>query len=77
MAQEPTVRLSTLAGQTQFRIGQPIPVALTFESTGAMRHSVLTAVPPRRIRLQTPDEFTAEPPTGWVDPLQDLQTAAA
>jgi hypothetical protein len=73
IAQEPTVRLSTMDGKTQFRIGQPITVTLTFESTGAMKHSVLTAVPPRRIRPQIPDQFTAEPVTRWVDPLKDLQ----
>jgi hypothetical protein len=73
MAQQPAVRLSTPAGQTQFRIGQPITVTLTFETTGAVKYSVLAAVPPRRIRPQTPDQFTAEPATGWVDPLKDLQ----
>jgi hypothetical protein len=73
MAQQPTVRLSTIAGKTQFRIGEPIAAKLTFETTGGIKYSVLTAVPPRRIRPQTPDQFTAEPATGWVDPLKDLQ----
>ena len=73
MAQQPAVRLSTADGQTQFRIGQPITVTLAFQTTGAMKYSVLTAVPPRRIRPQTPDQFIAEPATGWVDPLKDLQ----
>jgi hypothetical protein len=73
MAQQPAVRLGTIGGQTQFRIGQPIAITLTFETTGAVKYSVLTAVPPRRIRPQTPDQFTAEPATGWVDPLKDLQ----
>ena len=73
LAQQPAVRLSTSAGQTQFRIGQPIAVTLTFEATGAMKYSVLTAMTPRSIRPQTPDRFTAEPATGWVDPLKDLQ----
>lgn len=74
MAQESAVRLrlSAVAGQTQFRIGQPISVALTFETTGTQSFSVSTAVRPRRLRPQTPDEFSAEPATGWVDPLRDL-----
>ena len=35
--QEPAVRLrlSTVSGQTQFHIGQPITVTLTFETAGA------------------------------------------
>ena len=71
MAQQPALRLGTIGGQTQFRIGQPIAVTLTFEST--VKYSVLTGVPPRHIRPQAPDQFTAEPGTGWVDPLKDLQ----
>ncbi|HTB19445.1 MAG TPA: hypothetical protein VK708_15095, partial [Bryobacteraceae bacterium] len=78
-AQEPAapagvqLRLATLGGQTQFRIGQPIWVTLTFEAASAPNYSVSTAVPLRHLRPQTPDQFTAEPAAGWVDPLKDLQ----
>jgi len=67
------LRLATLGGQTQFRIGQPIRVTLTFEAASAPNYSVSTAVPLRHLRPQTPDQFTAEPAAGWVDPLKDLQ----
>jgi len=70
------LRLNTANGQTQFRIGQSIPIVLTFESDKATNDSVLTGVTPRRIRPQMPDQFSAEPATGWVDPLQDLQWTA-
>src|ERR1700678_3833089 len=73
MAQGPAVRLSAIGGKTQFRIGQPITVTLTFETAGATKYSVVVAVPPRHLRPQAPDQFTAEPATGWVDPLKDLQ----
>jgi hypothetical protein len=74
LAQEPVVRLQlrTVAGQRQFHIGQPIPVTLTFETDSAQSSSVSTAVLPRRLRPQKPDQFSAEPATGWVDPLGDL-----
>ncbi|HXJ39607.1 MAG TPA: HEAT repeat domain-containing protein, partial [Bryobacteraceae bacterium] len=73
-AQEPPVRLrlGTAAGQTQFHIGEPIPVTLTFETAGSQRVPIATGVAPRRLRPQTPDEFSAEPAEGWVDPLKDL-----
>ena len=70
------LRLSTANGQTQFRIGQSIPIVLTFESDKSTNDSVLTDVTPRRIRPQMPDQFSAEPAAGWVDPLQDLQWTA-
>jgi hypothetical protein len=75
LAQEPDVRLrlTDITGQTQFRIGQTIVLTLTFDTTGANKYSVLASVRPRNIRPQTPDQFTAEPATGWVDPLKDLQ----
>jgi hypothetical protein len=78
LAQQPAARsgvrlsLSTLAGLTQFHIGQPITVILTFETAGDS-YSIATDVPPRRLRPQIPDQFTAEPADGWVDPLKDLQ----
>jgi hypothetical protein len=73
LAQGPSVRLGTTGGQTQFRIGQPIAITLTFETVADAKYSVVIAVPSRRIRPQAPDQFTAEPATGWVDPLKDLQ----
>ncbi len=66
------LRLSTPAGETRFHIGESIPVTLTFESTSSQSFSVATGAAPRRIRPQTPDEFSAEPAAGWVDPLKDL-----
>lgn len=74
MSQQPPValRLSTPAGETRFHIGESIPVTLTFESTSSQSFSVATGAAPRRIRPQTPDEFSAQPAEGWVDPLKDL-----
>lgn len=74
MSQEPParLRLSTATGKTQFHIGEPISVTLTFETAGPQRLSVATGVSFRRLRPQKPDEFSAEPATGWVDPLKDL-----
>jgi hypothetical protein len=74
MSQQPPVhlRLGTPGGETQFHIGESIPVTLTFETTGSQSFPVATAAAPRRIRPQTPDEFSAEPDAGWVDPLKDL-----
>jgi hypothetical protein len=74
MAQEPPVRLrlGTAAGQTQFHIGEPIPVTLTFETAGSQHFTIATGVALRRLRPQTPDEFSAEPAAGWVDPLKEL-----
>jgi hypothetical protein len=73
LAQGPSLRLSTIGGQTQFRIGQPINIAFTFETVADAKYSVVIAAPSRRIRPLAPDQFTAEPATGWVDPLKDLQ----
>ena len=78
LAQEPTVRLrlGTVGNQTQFHIGQPISLTLTFQTDGTRSFPVLTVVRPRRIRPQAPDEFSAEPAAGWVDPLGDLTWTA-
>ena len=64
MSQQPPVqlRLGTPGGETRFHIGESIPVTLTFETTGSQSLSVATGAAPRRIRPQTPDEFSAEPP---------------
>jgi hypothetical protein len=74
MSQESPVRLrlSTAARKTQFHIGEPIPVTLTFETDGPRSLSVATGVSLRRIRPQKPDEFSVKPAAGWVDPLKDL-----
>ena len=74
MSQQPPVqlRLGTPGGETRFHIGESIPITLTFETTGSQSFSVATGAASRRIRPQTPDEFSAEPAAGWVDPLKDL-----
>ena len=74
MSQQPPVqlRLGTPGGDARFHIGESIPITLTFETTGSQSLSVATGAAPRRIRPQTPDEFSAEPAAGWVDPLKDL-----
>ncbi|MDP9170207.1 MAG: hypothetical protein M3N54_06300 [Acidobacteriota bacterium] len=74
MSQQPPVQLSlvTTGGETRFHIGESIPVTLIFETGGSQSFSVATGAAPRRIQPQTPDEFSAEPATGWVDPLRDL-----
>jgi hypothetical protein len=66
------LRLGTQAGKTLFHIGEPISVTLTFETGGPQSFSIATGTGLRRIRTQMPDEFSAEPAVGWVDPLKDL-----
>jgi hypothetical protein len=74
MSQQPPVqlRLGTPGGGARFHIGESIPITMTFEATGSQSFSVATGAAPRRIRPQTPDEFSAEPAAGWIDPLKDL-----
>jgi hypothetical protein len=74
LAQEPIVRLllGTVGGRTQFQLGQEIKLTLTFETDNTQKVSIVTGVRRRHVRLQTPDEFSAEPATGWIDPLGDL-----
>jgi hypothetical protein len=66
------LRLGTQAGKRLFHIGEPISVTLTFETGGPQSFSIATGTGLRRIRTQMPDEFSAEPAVGWVDPLKDL-----
>jgi hypothetical protein len=66
------LRLGTPGGEARFHIGESIPITLTFETMGSQSFSVATGAAARRIRPQTPDEFSAEPAAGWVDPLKDL-----
>jgi len=73
MSQQPPVQLRLgTAGETRFHIGESIPVTLTFETTGSGSFSVATGTGLRRLRPQKPDEFSAEPAEGWVDPIKDV-----
>lgn len=70
------LRLATADGRTEFRIGERIPVALIFESTGSQTFQISKDTGMRRLRPQGQDEFTATPATGWADPLAWLPWTA-
>jgi hypothetical protein len=74
-AQEPAVRLrlGTTGGRVEFHIGEPIPVTLNFEVRGPQGFQISTDIRLRHLRPQGPDEFSATPADGCVDPLGDLQ----
>src|SRR5258708_5898150 len=74
-AQEPAVhpRLATAGGRIEFHIGEPIPITLDFEVNGPQSFQISTDIRLRHLRPQAPDEFSATPADGWVDPLGDLQ----
>jgi hypothetical protein len=73
-AQQPAahVRLGTVGNQTQFHIGQPIPITLDFETDGPQNLLVDTDARLRHLKPQGRDVFSATPEDGWVDPLEDL-----
>jgi hypothetical protein len=64
-AQEISLTLQTLNGQKQFRVGEAIPVLLTFTSRFPSRYLVWT-VPTREIMGEEYDRFLIEPAEGTV-----------
>jgi hypothetical protein len=75
VGQPPSVhfRLGTVGNQTQFRVGQAIPVTLDFETDSSQIFRVDTDVRIRHLELQEFDVFTATPQDGFVDPLEHLR----
>src|SRR5579872_2967289 len=74
------LRLGTVGGKTEYRIGEAIPISLDFQYAGAESLRVLSDVRIRTIRPQKPDEFSATSldgfTDGWADPLGDLHWLA-
>lgn len=66
------LHLGTVGGQKEFHLGEPIPVTLDFEVKGPQSFQISTDIRLRHLRPQAPDEFSATPADGWVDPLKDL-----
>ena len=62
-AQQPAahVRLGTVGNQTQFHIGQPIPITLDFETDGPQNLLVDTDARLRHLKPQGRDVFSATP----------------
>ena len=58
----------TQGGQTTFRIGEVIPIDLSFTSTSPQAYEFDTATYDRSGRLNT-ESFAIEPRNGWDDPL--------
>ena len=71
-----TLRLGTVANQTQFHIGEPIALTLDFETKNKDSVRVFTDVWVRRLKPQGRDEFSATPKEGWRDPLGHLRWLA-
>ncbi|HEU4390998.1 MAG TPA: hypothetical protein VFV34_24545 [Blastocatellia bacterium] len=70
--QQPDVRLrvETVDGRTEFRIGELIPLKLSFTSTVTKKYQINMASYDRSGRMSY-EEFLLEPAAGWSDPLED------
>jgi hypothetical protein len=70
-AQPRDVRLQveTAGGATRFRIGEVIPLRLSFTSTAAKKYRINLATYDRSGRMNYED-FLLEPEAGWSDPLK-------
>lgn len=73
MAQTPEVelRLAAANGQTSFRMGEPIPLELTYTSTVPGKYSVFGGGTDRLGFEALNEEFRVSPADGAVDPLAD------
>ncbi len=75
LAQGPSdvsVNLAIKGGQSQFRLGEPIPVELRFQSSAGGLYQVWINATTRRVRQALYDHFIAEPNQGTADPLTDI-----
>src|SRR5260370_23898287 len=60
----------TASGQSTFRIGERIPLELSFSASEDKRYEITLASYDRSGRMSYED-FGVSPETGWVDPLAD------
>jgi len=66
----PEIRLAVRipSGQTTFRVGEAIPLELSFSTTVDQKYQLNMATSDRAGRLNF-ESFMVDPPTGWKDPL--------
>lgn len=65
---DPDLRVRTETGESVFRIGERIPLELSFTSTSLNRYEIDLASYDRSGRLRS-EQFDVNPTTGWKDPL--------
>src|SRR5215213_7854942 len=70
------LQLETAGGNTRFRIGEVIPLKLSFTSSAANKYSINLARYDRGGRMHYED-FLLEPDAGWSDPLKDYFSGGA
>src|SRR5690349_8404168 len=68
--QDVRLQLETADGNTRFRIGEVIPLKLSFTGGGARKYQINLATYDRSGRMHYED-FLLEPDAGWSDPLKD------
>jgi hypothetical protein len=69
-------KVETKDGQTTFRIGEVIPLVLSFTSSSPMAYHISTTNSARSSPLEY-EVYTAEPRAGWDDPLKLYMSAWA
>jgi hypothetical protein len=70
------LRVEFADGNTRFRIGEVIPLKLSFTSSAAARYQINLATYDRSGRMHYED-FMVEPDAGWSDPLKDYFSGGA
>ncbi len=65
---QPRLQLETASGQSVFRIGERIPLTLTFTAAEADRYELTNSSSNRQCMLNY-DDFQVTPREGWTDPL--------
>ena len=63
------LQVETAGGNTRFRMGEVIPLKLSFTSSAAKKYSINLATYDRSGRMNYED-FLVEPEAGWSDPLK-------
>ena len=66
---DPVLTVRTVGGQTTFRIGERIPLELSFTATELKRYEMTNAGYDRNGRMNY-ESFSVSPSSGWVDPLE-------
>lgn len=64
------LQVETAGGNTRFRVGEVIPLKLSFTSSAAKKYLINLATYDRSGRMNYED-FLVEPGAGWSDPLKD------
>src|ERR1700677_4079269 len=65
----PVLAVRTVGGQTTFRIGERIPLELSFAATETKRYEMTNAGYDRSGRMGY-ESFSVNPSSGWADPLE-------